>query len=88
MSQISVRLASRWISARDGNTRNPSGRPLKVRIHGRHRRIEEWCSVLRLRADSLSGFTITAPVTAAKAGGARAIRERRASRRALPGGSS
>jgi hypothetical protein len=86
MSQIRVRLASRWISARDGNTRNPSGRPLKVRIHGRHRRIEEWCSVLR--TDGLSGFTITAPVTAAKAGGPRAIRERRASRRALPGGSS
>ena len=80
MSQIRVRLASRCISARDGNTRNPSGRPLKVR------RIEEWCSVLR--TDSLGGFTITAPVTAAKAGGARAIRERRASRRALPGGSS
>jgi hypothetical protein len=86
MSQIRVRLASRWISARDGNTRSPSGRPLKVRIHGRHRRIEEWCAVLR--TDSLSGFTITAPVTAAKAGGARAIRERRARRRALPGGSS
>jgi hypothetical protein len=86
MSQIRVRLASRWISVRDGNTRNPSGRPLRVRIHGRHRRIEKWCPVLR--TDSLSGFTITAPVTAAKAGGARAIRERRASRRALPGGSS
>jgi len=86
MSQIRVRLASRWISARDGNTRNPSGRPLKVRIHVRHRRIEEWCSVPR--TDSLSGFTITAPVTAAKAGGARAISERRASRRALPGESS
>ena len=86
MSQIRVRLASRWISAHEANTRNPSGRPLRVRIHGRHRRIAEWCAVLR--TDSLSGFTITAPVTAAKAGGARAIRERRASRRALPGGSS
>jgi acetyl-CoA C-acetyltransferase len=33
MSQIRVRLASRWISARDGNTRNPSGTVPVARIN-------------------------------------------------------